>query len=169
MYLDQVYQALGYEDANDASTRWEGEDDDVHEDDSDDGGAGYSSASDVPTEDEEGEEEGDGSSIASARATPRVAQARDPMSLSGVGDGGGPAAGDEDDGEPEMNKGKTGGPIEFWGREYSSFTHKKIAFGIRVLTDWDAEQEVVIIPHLHSSSLPFSAVQLFLWLLVFRC
>ena len=32
---------------------------------------------------------------------------------------------------------------EYLGKEYSSFTHKKIVCGIRTVTDWDAEQEIL--------------------------
>ena len=35
------------------------------------------------------------------------------------------------------------GPETYVGKEYSSFAHKKIVCGIRTVTDWDAQQEIL--------------------------
>ena len=190
-WLDVVYRSLGYEDANDMSLKWEEEEEEEEEEDIDDDDEGYSSASDTTTENDEEEEEEervmeeesqdsfdwDGSSAASARETPRTSRkgGRDPLSLSDVGGGllGGGGGGGDDEAEREMKRGRGPEVYEYWGKDFSSFTHKKIVCGIRALTDWDAEQEILreatsiasvevmtTLVHLCSTELPFLVIEL---------
>ena len=45
--------------------------------------------------------------------------------------------------EREMKSERGPETYEYWGKEYSSFAHKKIVCGIRTVTDWDAQQEIL--------------------------
>ena len=82
----------------------------------------------------------DGSSAASARETPRVSKnggggENDPMLLDEVVGGLGDERGRRVEEEDEEGEGKRqGSAVEFWGREYSSFTHRRIMMGVKVNT-----------------------------------